>query len=113
MVSREILAGGRVAARAAEGAATLSSGLGPRGPSMRFGVGGDGDMGQDRWRGGMMGGCGRGIPKGVRAYHWVGARGSIGVGSLLCGGPGGYARGFMVMMLPGALWGVYGGDVWP
>ena len=56
---------------------------------------------------------GRGIPKGVLADHWVGARGPYGVGLPLCEGPGGYARGFRVMMLLGALLGVCGGEVWP
>ena len=102
-----------MATRAAEGAAKLSSGLSPGEPSMGIGVCGDGDMGQDRWRGGEMRDCGCVIPKGMRADHWVGARDSIGVGSLMCEGPGGYARGFRVMMLPGALLVVCGGDVWP
>ena len=75
-------------------------------------------MGMGIWgrivgEGGGMRDCGRVIPKGMRADHWVGARDSIGVGSMLCEGPGGYARGFRVRMLPGALLVVCGGDVWP
>ncbi len=36
--------------------------------------------------------CGSGIPKGVLVDHGVDSRGSNGVDSLLCEGPGGYAR---------------------
>ena len=87
-----------VATRAARSAARVSSVIIPGRPSMRISVCGNGGRGQYRWKCGEMWDCGSGIPKGVRVDHWVGSRGSNGVDSLLCEGPGGYARGVEVMV---------------